>query len=105
MSTSYSYAQQWMKMKRARRRFVLAIIVFPIGAIVNHFLIDPTNRLTVGVMIFGLACFSFALLATFELRNLRCPRCGQRWQDGFRAVGPFSLVLRHRCPHCGLRLP
>ena len=100
-----AYIEQWKKMKRARRRFVLALLAFPIGFVVNHFLIDSTNRLTPGLTMFGLACFSFALLATFEFRNMRCPRCGQLWQDGFRAVGPWILVLRHRCPRCGLRLP
>jgi hypothetical protein len=105
MSASYSYAEQWKKMKRARRRFVLALLALPIGAVFNHYLIDPTNRLTVGFTIFGLACFSFVLLATFELRSLRCPRCGQLWQDAFHPVVPGFLILRHRCPHCGLRLP
>jgi DNA-directed RNA polymerase subunit RPC12/RpoP len=100
-----AYIEQWKKMRRARRRFVLAVLAFPIGLVVNHYLIDPTNRLTASVAIFGLGCFSFFLLATSEYRNLRCPRCGQLWQNGFHAVRRCFLVLRHRCPHCGLRLP
>jgi len=69
-----AYIEQWKKMKRARRRFVLAVLAFPVGSVVNHYLIDPTNRRTVGVAIFGLGCLSFCLLATFDCLSLMAGR-------------------------------
>jgi hypothetical protein len=101
--TNNAYAEQWKRMRRIHRQLLLSYLIGPIGFVFNHFLIDPTNQGTPGILIFTAAWLSFLIWAAMEYRNIRCPRCGQLWRRNF--VGPWSIFLRHRCPHCGLELP
>ena len=106
--TNNLYAEQWQRMRRIHRQLLLSFLVGPIGWLLIHFLFDPKDHHTPVVRVFLVAWVLFGAWTAHQYMIWPCPRCGHRWQGEsfWHVVGPwYILLLRHRCPHCGLELP
>ncbi len=108
MTIDTSYSDQWERMRGVSRRLVLAYVIGPIGFVLNHVLIDPTNRLTAPIAVFSVAWMVFLVGTSIQYQVMPCPRCGRAWQGdwlSFDRIGPWRMFLRLKCPHCGLERP
>lgn len=106
--TNPSYAEQWQKMRRIAHRLVVAYLIFPVGFMLNHYFIDPTNRLSVSLAVLLVASSVFLIWTVHQYRNWPCPRCRHPWQQKGpwpQWEGFWDMFLRHKCRHCGLELP
>ena len=102
------YTEDFKRMRRLRWWFLFAMVIGPVGAIINHVFIDPTNRATPGLTAFYVVWMGFVLLTSIQFQNMRCPRCGRAWKGDWLALSRtgFWNVLRvgRRCANCGLEM-
>src|SRR5262245_3918259 len=90
--------EQYGDYKRARNRFILAVILFMLVPIVT---LPPSIYLvhsTTPAMVFAVAAMAWAFLATWQFIKWPCPRCGEVFA---RILGPFG----RKCAHCGFSKP
>ena len=97
-----SYAEEFKRMRRLRWWFLFAMLIGPVGAIINHVFIDPRDRATPGLVAFYVVWLSFTAFTSVQFRYMRCPRCGQPWKGNWLSLSQVGFWNTFRIPrHCG----
>src|SRR5271154_3255151 len=103
-----SYTEDFKRMRQLRWWLVVAMLIGPVGAIINHRFIDPTNRATPGLEAFYVVWILFTALVSIQIQNVRCPRCGQLWKGDRLALSRVGFWNAFRvgrsCAFCGLEM-
>ena len=103
-----SYAEDFKRLRQLRWWLVASMVIGPAGAIINHVFIDPTNRATPGLRAFYVVWILFLVLVSFQVRNMRCPRCGRLWKGEWLSLSRVgfwnAFRVGRRCAFCGLEM-
>jgi hypothetical protein len=104
MTAAPVYAAQWSELRTVRRR-LLAVILAGILGIAAWYLVDPQFHITLVTTLVALVWTAFWVTAFNRYMRWPCPRCGKSWQFkpfwGYFS-GPWDVLPRDACPHCGL---